>query len=138
MLNHIHQNADMACDSIKNVMKLTDNSEFTNTLASQLREYQDAKSSTERMLKDRQEYPENASNVSKLMSHVSSSVKSLTDRSPSKLAEIMIEGSTMGIVNLSKQINDYTGKDREVLSLAKRHLKTEQSNIDEMKKFLHE
>lgn len=136
LLNHIHQNADIAKDSIQNLLEITSDFDFAKSLVSQLNEHQHFYELSDHMLKERHIEPKEARTSSKFMARMSADMKTITDNSSSKLAEMMIEGSTMGITNLTKQINAYTGKDKTVLNLAKKQLKTEQSNIDEMKKFL--
>ena len=42
----------------------------------------------------------------------------------------------MGITKLTRQLNEYDGSDDSAARLAQKQLKTEQANIDEMKKFL--
>ena len=48
----------------------------------------------------------------------------------------MIQGSTMGITKMIKRINEYDGEDEQILDLARKQVKTEQANIEQMKKFL--
>ncbi len=60
----------------------------------------------------------------------------MQDMQTSKLAEMLIQGSTMGVTGLTRQIRDYDGEDTEVLDFAKKQLKREEKNIDELKKFL--
>lgn len=42
----------------------------------------------------------------------------------------------MGVTEMTKQLNSYQGSDQAVRGLAERHIKTEQDNIEEMKKYL--
>ena len=57
--------------------------------------------------------------------------------STSKLAQLMIQGSTMGTVEMTRRIHQYTGKaDPELLALGSRLLHTEEQNIQQMKRFL--
>ena len=74
--------------------------------------------------------------ISKWMAHMNINRKSMQDMQPSKLAEMLIQGSTMGVTSLTRQIRDYDGEDTEVLDFAKKQLKREEKNIDELKKFL--
>ena len=69
-------------------------------------------------------------------SYVTSSMKTIKDHSPSKIADMMIQGSTMGITKMIKRINEYDGEDEQILDLARKQVKTEQANIEQMKKFL--
>ena len=60
----------------------------------------------------------------------------MMDNSPSKIAEIIIQGSTMGITDMKKHMNEYQGVNYNVMELAEKHVETEQANIEEMKGFL--
>lgn len=136
LLNLIHQNADMGRDSTKHIIKLSDDVEFLHALNSQLDEYEQAYDTSGRLLQKLNAQPEDASTMAKTMAHISSTMKSLVTPSTSKLAEMIIDGSTMGVTNLSKQINSYSGKNHEVLDIAKNQLRMEEKNIEEMKKYL--
>ena len=48
----------------------------------------------------------------------------------------MIQGNTMGMTKSLKHLHDYHGKDERVRDLANKLLKTEEANIQQMKKFL--
>lgn len=136
LLNLIHQNADMGRDSTKHIIKLSNDVEFLHTLNSHLDEYEQTYDSSGRLLQKLNVQPEDASTMTKTMAHISSTMKSLVAPSTSKLAEMIIDGSTMGVTNLSKQISAYCGKNQEVLEIAKKQLLVEEKNIEEMKKYL--
>ena len=63
-------------------------------------------------------------------------MKTLTDKSPSHLSEMLIQGSIMGIIDVTKRINQYDDADKDVLDLANRLLEFEKDNQEEWKKFL--
>lgn len=136
LLNLIHQNADMGRDSIKHIIKLSNDVEFLHALNSQLEEYEQTYDTTGRLLQKLNAQPEDASPVAKTMAHISSTMKSLVTPSTSKLAETVIEGSTMGVTNLTKQINSYSGDKRDIIEIAENQVRMEEKYIEEMKKFL--
>lgn len=136
LLQHIHQGAVMGIDSIKHMISLSEDSRFAAALQDQVGEYENVRNEAASLLRQQNQEPEGISTMAKMMSDMASNFKSMTDHSPSKLAEIMIQGSTMGTTNLTKQLNDYTGSDKAVQSLAKKLLKTEERNIEQMKSFL--
>ena len=74
--------------------------------------------------------------LSKMMAHMNINMKSMQDMPTSRLAEMVIQGGTMGVTELSRQIHDYAGEDKEVLDFARKQLKQEEKNIEELKKFL--
>ena len=88
------------------------------------------------MLEERGESSPGPGTFSKVSSGVMTAVKMMSDNSSSKIAEMVIQGNTMGITKGTKHLNDYTGNDRQVQALAKKLIATEQANVEQMKPFL--
>ena len=68
-------------------------------------------------------------------------MKAMTDRSASNIAEMVIQGSTMGVTKSLRTIRDCDLRDCDlrdngVRRLADRLLETERANIEQMKRFL--
>jgi hypothetical protein len=137
MLGSICQTADMARDSLNHVLEKAADTKLHNQLQKQIAEYESIYKSGEEMLYAKGKKPQKTGAPLKAYSHMISTVKTLTsDNATSKIAEMVIQGSTMGITEMTRQLNDYHGEDKDVRSLAKKHIQTEQTNIDEVKKFL--
>ena len=138
MLSDIHKNADMGQDTLRHILDATNDAEFSKTVSRQMQEYEKAFQVSGQMLKARNapEEQKEAPMISKWMAHMNINRKSMQDMQTSKLAEMLIQGSTMGVTGLTRQIRDYDGEDTEVLDFAKKQLKREEKNIDELKKFL--
>ena len=137
MLNCIHQNADMAKDSLEHILPMSADSAFTKELEKQKAEYARAYQKSEALLRERNfEQGKDAPAVTKMMSGVMAKLKNLADPSTEELAEMVFQGNNMGISDLSKCINGYQGEDKEVLNLAKKLLAQEEKNAEAMKKFL--
>lgn len=136
LLNQIHQNADMGRDSVRHIINLSSDSQFLHALNSQLDEYEQAYDESGEMLRSQGAQAEDANPAVKAMSRAASTMKSLVNPTTSRLAEMVIEGNTMGITELRKQLNAYRGSNPAVVSLAERHLKAEEKNIEDMKKYL--
>ena len=120
-------------DSIRYIIQLSNDSQFLHALNSQLDEYEEAYDESGRLLRAQGVQAEDASPVAKAMSRVTSTMKSLVNPSTSKLAEMMIQGNTMGVTELKKQLNAYHGSNPAIVSLAKRQLNMARKNIEEMK-----
>ncbi len=136
LLNHIYQTAEMGREGIQSVMKYTDEPGLASALAGQLTEYEKLQNAAGSLLQARGEPPRGLGPVAKASSEVMSTVKAMADRSPANIAEMMIQGSTMGVTKSLRTIRDCDIKDVTVRHLADRLLKTEQANIEEMKRFL--
>ena len=136
LLNHIYQTAEMGQDGIRTVLKYAQEPGLVNALNSQLEEYQKLQNSAGAMLHARGEPPKGIGPMAKLSSEAMTAMKSLTDHSATNLAEMMIQGSTMGVSKSLRTIRDCDLKDEGVRDLANRLLKTQEANIEEMKGFL--
>lgn len=136
MLNTICENAEMGRDGISHLAAMSSDAAFKGLLETQQNEYQKNYDDASKLLGKLGQVPKHANRVAKASSFIGSKVRTLTDTSPSKLAELMIEGSTMGITKLTKEFNQYGGDQQEIKDLALRHLLAEQTNIDQMKQYL--
>ena len=136
LLNHIYQTAQMGVEGIDTVLRYAKNPRLIDSLTAQRTEYEKLQSSADSMLHARGEPSKGISPVARLSSEAMSTMKAMTDRSSTNIAEMMIQGSTMGVTKSLRTIRDCDLHDGEVRALADKLLRTEQSNIEEMKKFL--
>lgn len=137
MLGVIYQNAEMGKDTITHLIEITDSVDFRKRLEAQLIEYQGIFDRADQAIQQQKKTVEGIGSFAKISSYMMINFKTLADKSPSHIAEMMIQGSTMGIVDMTKKIKELQSEvSPEVLKLAEKLLKTEQSNVEEMKKFL--
>lgn len=136
LLSHIYQTAEMGRDGIGTVIRRVKDPELTRALQRQAGEYRQIQNSAERLLRGKGVQPDGVGAMARLSSEVMSTVKTMMDHSSTKIAEMMIQGTTMGVTKSLRTIRDCNVKDEQVGDLADKLLKTEQANIEEMKKFL--
>lgn len=136
LLNHIYQTAEMGGEGIEAVLKYADEPKLTEALNSQLAEYRKMQHSAGEMLRERGEEAKGTNPMAKVSSEMMSAMKTMADHSATKIAEMMIQGSTMGVTKSIRTIRDCTLHDERVRDLANKLLKTEEANIEEMKQFL--
>lgn len=139
ILNFIYQNSQMGIDTLKQLIELTKNSrneEFKNVLQSQYDEYKKIYTDTEELIKSRGKDPKDLNAFAKISTYLMINLKTIIDKTPSHISEMLIQGSTMGIIDVTKRINDYGDADKEILDLAHRLLQFEKDNQEEFKKFL--
>lgn len=135
-LNYIYQNTNMGIDTIKQILGIVEDKKFSETLQLQLKEYENINSIAKKKLNDLGHQEKDIGNMQKIGAYMSISVKTLIDKSTSHIAEMLIEGSTMGIVDATKHINKYDKANKDIIDLANQLLKTEQNNVEQLKKFL--
>ena len=136
ILNFIYQNAEMGIEGIDKILSKTDDHRFREHLQGQHQEYKEIMQRAEQMLNNKHYPVKSKIPAAKVMLNTVSDAKTLFSKSPSKLAEMMIQGNTMGVVKMIKHMNDYEGNDIEVNRLAGKVIKMERTNIDKLKQFL--
>ena len=136
LLGHIYQTAEMGREGIRSVLKYAREPKLVDALNSQYDEYGRLQNAAGSLLQARGEAPRGLGPVAKASSEVMSTVKAMADHSPANIAEMMIQGSTMGVTKSLRTIRTCDVKDEGVRRLADKLLKTEQANIEEMKGFL--
>ena len=137
LLGHIYQTAEMGREGIRSVLKYAREPKLVDVLNSQYDEYGRLQNAAGSLLQARGEAPRGLGPVAKASSEVMSTVKAMADHSPANIAEMMIQGSTMGVTKSLRTIRTCDVKDEGVRRLADKLLKTEQANIEEMKRFLY-
>lgn len=136
LISHVYQTAEMGREGIQSVRKYAADPKLARALDRQDREYRDIQNAAGSMLQARGVRPAGVGTMAKLSSEAMSAMKLMADRSSAKIAEMMIQGSTMGVTKSLRTIRDCDAKDERVRDLADKLLKTEESNIEEMKGFL--
>lgn len=136
LLSHVYQTAEMGRDGIFTVLKRADDPALLKALNRQAGEYRDIQNTAERMLRARGVQPDGVGLMARVSFEMMGTMKVMADHSPSKVAEMMIQGSTMGVTKSLRTIRACRVKDGSVSDLADKLLRTEQANIEEMKGFL--
>ena len=136
---HIYQDSEMSISSmeaLKKELKDKDN-KIKDILEDTIKEFTDYKKYSEKVLKKCNCELEEESMMAKMMANMGIKKEVLIDNSDSHMADLLIQGISMGSINREKKRDDYkdiiSGKD---LKYAKKFLKFEQEKIEELKKYL--
>lgn len=135
-LNYIYQNAEMGKDTISQLMRIVQEKRFKQKLESQKKEYNEIFDLASNKIENSKNTSKGIGTITKVSTYLMINLNTIRDKTPSHIAEMIIQGSTMGIVEITKKLREYVNADKDVLSLANRLLKFEQQNIEEMKQFL--
>ena len=137
MLNFIYQNSQMGVETLNQLIPMIDNEAFKKRLEAQLKEYEQIHEEAKKLL-NRHGYDEKGIGaLEKIMAYLMIDMKTLMDKSSSHIAEMLIQGSNMGIIDAVKRINQYEKEaEKEVTALMKRLLKSEENNVERLKEAL--
>ena len=136
LLNNIYRNAEMGRDGLYYVLRKTDDMTFRKLVETQLMEYQSIMDEAEEKLRAAGHAPVGTSAAAKTMVRMTACRKTAQDNSPSALADMLIQGSSMGVTRIAKEISRYKSRCDSDLELAARLQKTEENNIHQMKQYL--
>lgn len=136
MLDYIHKTAEMGRYGILTVLDRAGEPKLRAALEQQLTEYAEMMDASARLLEGRGKRAKELGSMAKMAARMSARMQTMMDPSPEKVAEMMIQGNTMGMTKSLRHIHDFARGDTQVQDLAEKLLKTEEANIEQMKKFL--
>lgn len=136
LLNFIYQNSQMGVDTINQLIDITKDEKFKLHLESQLAEYQDINTSAKRLLNTNGYDEKGISALDKMKTYLMINMQTMRDKTTSHIAEMLVTGSNMGVVDAIRNISKYQDAEKDILDLMKKLLKFEENNIKELKNFI--
>ncbi|MEG0546723.1 MAG: hypothetical protein RR552_06000 [Oscillospiraceae bacterium] len=136
LLNFIYQNSEMGVETIKQLLKIANEEKFLSQLNFQLKEYEAINSDAKNLLNQNNFTEKDISAFEKLTTYLMINMKTMTDKSSQRIAEMMIIGSNMGIINAIKNIRKYSNAEKDIVDLMKKLLEFEENNVKALKIFL--
>ena len=138
LLQSVYKNAKMGSDAVTEVIERTKDAHLRSELTSQLESYYGFTVAAKNKLMEMNCEAKEPGMLSKLPAELSIKMSTMMDSSDSKIAEIMIGGYNMGIVDLQKNINQAKadGAPEEALNIANGVMALETGSLEKMKKYL--
>lgn len=136
LINEIYRATKMGQQAINAVLPRVSNPKLREKIESQGNAYGRIAAKSYRMLSERQVEPEKESMMQKVGLWGSVQMNTMIDRSSTHIAEMMINGSNMGITDITKKLNDLPKADAGARELAEEYLHCEEKHIESMKKYL--
>ncbi len=134
----LYKNAKMGTDSIIKLLDKAEDSKMKMRMTKQLNGYEGFAAKSKAELEDMGFPAKEESPMTKMWASMGMKMNTMMDSSDSHIAQLMIEGSTMGITDTTKLIHEYENTQgcEAALKLAGEMVQFEQSNIEKMKEFL--
>lgn len=136
LLNMISKNAEMGVIGIDAVKDYAHSEKFKKELINQREEYNKIYHSAHNMLVESGSEVEHPNAMAKMSTEMMSRMKTMKDHSDSKIAEMMLQGSAMGVAKVIRNLNEYDASNSEITDLGEKLRKTEELNIENMKRYL--
>lgn len=136
LLDYVYQNAEMGVNSISKLMEIVDDSEFMHQLDTQKNEYTAMKNDAEKQLSERGMTEDDLSAFDRARTYIMINMQTIKDKSVSHIAQMLMQGSTMGIVQAIRKLREYTQVDEPVKNLMQKLLEMEERNFEQLKKYI--
>ena len=138
MLDKMYKNVKMGSDSMVNILSKVKDSGLKQELTNQLDQYEKYSKQVAGMIYDEGGTPKEENILTKAGSKIGIEMNTMMDSTPSHLAEMVIEGATMGMTDMTKILREYENKNcsEATMKLAKQIAQFEDKSVDALKKYL--
>ena len=123
LLNEVWSGARTGLTSLRAILDITDDTNLRNEIYRQETEYQN-------VVRGHDERPDGVNCMERACTWTGIRMSTLTDKSTPHMAGLLIQGNTMGVIELTKARADCEGAQASAQDLAARLLSLEQENIE--------
>ena len=136
LLEKTYQNAKIGITAIEEVLDKASRTDLIHDLQNQLKDYSEiASKAKNELLKNGAEVKEKPI-YDRAMMKGNIKMNLWMEPSDSRIADMVIKGSTMGMTQMMKLINDKKAADGTCIQIAKEFVQKEENNIETMKAYL--
>ena len=139
LLNFVYENAEMGVHTLNilsDTLRKRDN-KIKGLIEDELKEYNNFLKESEKLLKKNKIEPKKTNLMAKLSRKMGITMETMKDNSDPAIASMVIEGLTMGIVEMQTKIENYKKLvDKKILKLSIKFLKFQEEEIEKLKIFM--
>ena len=138
MLEELYKNVKMGADSIVKLLGKVSDGKFKSDLTDQINGYEGFAAKAKARLKEMGAEAKEENFMVKLWSNVGMAMSTLTDSSDSHIAQLVAEGSNMGVTDGIKLLRDYenTNVSEGALKLVRDVIEFEERNLERAKSYI--
>ena len=136
LLQDVVRNARTGLDAVVQLEKRAEGPQMKEELRSEARQYEAVARDGEAALRDAGGEPEPSGAMAKAGMWMGIEMNTLTDRTDAHIAEMAIEGANMGVIEMTKSLNSYSGAEGSARGLAESFVTCQNQIIDRQKGFL--
>ena len=135
-LDEIHKGSCMGMDAIHFIIEKVADMKFKDILEKQYESYQKISREIEDIYpKYNDDKPHETSTVNKVMTFYGIEMKTFMDESSSKIAELLIQGTNMGIIEGRKVLNNKKTNE-EVEKIVDKYVNMQEKYLEDLKNYL--
>lgn len=135
VLDELNKGACMGMDAIDFIIDKVEDKEFHELLMDQYRKYEDISKRIHDMYPEDDKEPHETGMMNKAMTWYGIEMKTMMDKSTSKIAELLLQGTNMGIIEGRKLLN-HKDVPEEVHKINQEYVTMQEEVVEEFKKYL--
>lgn len=136
ILNEINKGIKMGMDSISNITDKVQDNEFKDLLLYEYDRYNSILNRVNSELKNYDDIPKEVPAMQKVMGYMDVEISTLTDKSNSKIAEMMLKGTNMGIIEGIRLKNRNPEMAPSIKNILDDFIAFQENNVEDLKKYL--
>ncbi|MDD3896206.1 MAG: hypothetical protein PHX19_04125 [Bacilli bacterium] len=135
-LDEINKGCTIAIEAINNLIVKVDNKKLKKLLQKQLKCYDKIEDKINKIYNNySEEDPHEIGSLTKVMTNYMSNIKIVNDNTDSKIVEILLQGTNMGIIEGRRILNNKK-LDKKVINLLNEFISQQEIIGEELKKYL--
>lgn len=135
-LDEIHKGSCMGMDAIDFILDKVEDKNLKKEIENEYKEYEDLKLEIEKVYPNYNDgNPKETTSMNKMMTWSGIEMKTMNDRSTSNIAELLIKGVNMGIIE-GRRILNKKEINNEVNDIVSKYTTMQEKNLDNLKKYL--
>lgn len=135
-LNKIYKNSVTGSESISFLKEKVEDRNLLSDLQYQHMEYQNIQNRASTELSKLGEVPKEQTPFAQMGMWSGIQMNTMLDKSPDKIAEMMIQGSTMGIIDMVRTIKQFPDVPQASKQIGEDLIKLEENSMQKMKQYL--
>ena len=136
ILNELNKGIKMGMDSISSIAEKVTDDQLKDDLQSEYNQYNEILNDVNAELGKYEEFPKELNPAQKMMGWFDIQISTMTDNSDSKIAEMLIKGTNMGIIEGVKLLNNNPETTNEIKNILTNFIQFQENNVERLKKYL--
>lgn len=136
ILKELHKGAQMGMNSIYYVSEKITDDNFKNELSYQNEQYTNILNKVNQLYTKYNEVPSDGNLKDEMMAWMGVQMNTMNDTSTSKISELLIQGTNMGIIEGRKLLNHNPNTDEEIKNVLNEFVSFQENNVEKLKTFL--
>lgn len=138
VLDEINKGATMGIDAISFISQKVEDNQFKNILKTEYNKYKDISARVNKLYNNfaTNKEPHETNTMNKMMTWYGIQMKTMTDDTTSKLSELLMQGTNMGIIEGRRLINQNANVSSDVKNILHDFVTMQEDSVETLKKYL--